>query len=48
MQETLSLDTSHIAALLYLIRVEIGRHAGHLNEADLFENSQLGLQDTYF
>ena len=48
MQETFPLDTSHIATLLYLIRVEIGRHAGHLNEADLFENSQLGLQDTYF
>ena len=48
MQETLSLDTSYIAALLYLIRVEIGRHAGHLNEVNLFENSQLDLQDTYF
>ena len=47
MQETLSLDTSYIAALLYLIRVEIGRHAGHLNEVNLFENSQLNLQDTY-
>ena len=43
MQETLSLDTSNIAALLYLICVEIGRHAGHLNEADLSENSQLDL-----
>ena len=46
MQESLSLDTSHIAALLYLICVEIGRHAGHFYEANLFENSQLNLQDT--